>query len=76
MPITTAHHCKSLRPGPNLCADGFPQSGACYGHRCHSCGAWAAEKKPPACMSEDLEPHIVDEDGKTRPIPHRPTVAP
>lgn len=56
--------CQSYRPG--ICRDGFPTSAACVGHRCPTCGQWAAERKPPACLRDDfLPPHLFDDAGRT-----------
>lgn len=49
---------------PARCRNGFPTNGACFGHQCFTCGRWAAEDNPPACLREDLGPHIIDEAGR------------
>lgn len=62
--------CKSVISGAQVCLDGFPISAACFGMRCHACGSWAADKRPPACLSEDLGAHIIDETGAPRLSQH------
>lgn len=61
-----AGECSSYTRGVPICRDGFPISAACAGMRCHGCGSWAAERRLPACMREDLGPHLVDDGGLPR----------
>ena len=58
-----ADACQSYTAGSGICADGFPQNSACRGSRCHCCGTWAADRKPPACMNEELDGRFIDETG-------------
>lgn len=53
--------CSSYRPGPRLCASGFPQSDFCRGGTCHGCGRHPA--KAPACQNEDIPAIFLDESG-------------
>ena len=67
-----SQQCQSYIQGSQICRDGFPVTGACFGARCHSCGAWAAEKTPPACMRDDFAPkHLIDEGGAPTLAAHR-----
>lgn len=59
-----AGECSSYTRGVPICRDGFPISAACSGYRCHACGAWSP--KAPACMREDLGPHLIDDTGLPR----------
>lgn len=45
--------CQSYIMGGGICRDGFPQSLACHGAKCHGCGSYTAERKPPACCQEE-----------------------
>jgi hypothetical protein len=56
--------CSAYKPGPNLCANGFPQNAACMGFKCPSCGR--PSDIVPACQREDLGPAWLDESGKPR----------
>lgn len=65
-------HCKSYVDGRQICRDGFPTNGACRGERCWSCGSWSADKNPPACLREELGPHLVDDAGRPRALAGKP----
>ncbi|WP_406736323.1 hypothetical protein [Thioclava sp. GXIMD4215] len=71
------HKCQSYEPGQQVCRDGFPVNAACFGARCHACGAWAAQINPPACMREDFAPkHLIDDAGMPRLAAHQRLHAP
>lgn len=55
--------CSAYTPGPNLCRNGFPQSGACRGATCHGCGKPA---DAPACVRDEVPTHLVDDSGKPK----------
>ena len=61
------YECRSYVPGQQICMDGFPINGACFGAKCESCGAWFADKNPPACVRDDFTPkHLIDDAGMPR----------
>lgn len=55
--------CSSYEVGEQICRDGFPITAACLGARCFECGQWAADRKLPHCLNEDLAPRFFDERG-------------
>lgn len=56
--------CQSYRSRDMVCRDGFVQTPACYGARCHACGDWSADRKLPNCLREDLPTHWITDGGK------------
>ncbi len=54
------HACKSYRLGEMVCADGFPQNGACNPRPCHDCGKWG--DKLPNCQRENLSAPFINPD--------------
>ena len=61
MGLPIEEKCVAFVEGPSLCKNGFPQSIACQGRVCHSCGQHTA--KIPSCMNEDIHKAWINEDG-------------
>jgi hypothetical protein len=56
--------CSAARPGPSLCANGFPQSELCFGAKCPTCGRFS--EVVPMCMRDEVPDRFLDETGKPR----------